>query len=195
LGDINALTESISQVGLINQITVRKTDEGYKLLAGRRRLVAAKKLGWVKIPANVLPPEGYIQYFLKYLNEGDFDRACEICDYPLTEEHHIVPEEYGGADNEENKIFLCPNHHRIIQFLTNLDITFSDEYKEKRLMKDARKGEKILRKLRQIQEFDKQAEVYYREIIFPKLPHFATEKEIIEIAKERVESRRRRMNK
>ena len=51
LGDIESLSESIKNEGLINPITV---DQDYKLLAGGRRLEAVKLLGWPSIAANIM---------------------------------------------------------------------------------------------------------------------------------------------
>jgi hypothetical protein len=38
------------------------------------------------------------------------------CDYKvkdrrLIHNHHIIPKELGGTDDDYNRIFLCPNHH------------------------------------------------------------------------------------
>ncbi|MFW6000937.1 MAG: nucleoid occlusion protein [Halanaerobium sp.] len=49
--EIEELAESISKYGLIQPIVVRKAKEGYELIAGERRLRAAKKLKKEKIPA------------------------------------------------------------------------------------------------------------------------------------------------
>ena len=49
--EINELADSINNFGLIQPITVRKKDNKYELIAGERRLRAAKKLGNEKIPA------------------------------------------------------------------------------------------------------------------------------------------------
>jgi ParB family chromosome partitioning protein len=51
LGDIEGLAASISDIGLLNPITV---DEDGRLLAGARRLAACKQLGWKEIPVNVV---------------------------------------------------------------------------------------------------------------------------------------------
>jgi len=50
LENIDSLAEDIRKNGLINPITVTKD---FKLLAGRRRLEAAKKLGWKTIPYTI----------------------------------------------------------------------------------------------------------------------------------------------
>lgn len=49
--EIQELADSINNFGLIQPITVRKKDNKYELIAGERRLRAAKKLGKLKIPA------------------------------------------------------------------------------------------------------------------------------------------------
>ena len=54
LGDIQGLAKNIREIGLLNPITVRKVKDGYKLLAGHRRLQACKSLGWKEIPARIL---------------------------------------------------------------------------------------------------------------------------------------------
>jgi ParB family chromosome partitioning protein len=51
---IEALSTSISALGLINPIIVKKTEEGYELVAGTRRWHACKMLGWEHIPARVI---------------------------------------------------------------------------------------------------------------------------------------------
>jgi DNA modification methylase/ParB-like chromosome segregation protein Spo0J len=58
LGDIQALAESIKEVGLIHPVVINSRNE---LVAGYRRLEAAKLLGWEKIPAvrlNIDPIQG-----------------------------------------------------------------------------------------------------------------------------------------
>lgn len=54
MGNIESLAASISRNGLINPITVVQFAPGeYEIIAGRRRLDAAKSLGWTEIPASV----------------------------------------------------------------------------------------------------------------------------------------------
>ncbi len=50
-GDIDSLMDSIRMHGLMNPIVI---SEKYELIAGFRRLSAAKKLGWETISANVV---------------------------------------------------------------------------------------------------------------------------------------------
>ena len=53
--DVKALAESISNVGLINPITI---DQSNTLIAGLHRLEAAKLLGWEEIECTVSSLEG-----------------------------------------------------------------------------------------------------------------------------------------
>lgn len=48
LGDLNSLKTSLRTYGLLNPITLNRK---YELIAGERRLTAAKELGWTNINA------------------------------------------------------------------------------------------------------------------------------------------------
>jgi ParB/RepB/Spo0J family partition protein len=50
---LDALKESIKQVGLLFPPLVRKTAKGYKLVAGAHRIEAARQLGWKTIPIDI----------------------------------------------------------------------------------------------------------------------------------------------
>jgi ParB family chromosome partitioning protein len=51
LGDIDALAESLARIGQLNPVTVSQRNE---LIAGHRRVMAAQKLGWQYVEANVV---------------------------------------------------------------------------------------------------------------------------------------------
>ena len=53
IGPLAKLQASLDRVGQIHPITVRVQREGYELVAGGRRLAAAKALGWKKVWARV----------------------------------------------------------------------------------------------------------------------------------------------
>ena len=47
---LRSLSDSISRYGILQPLTVRRTDEGYELIAGERRLRAAKLAGLREVP-------------------------------------------------------------------------------------------------------------------------------------------------
>ncbi len=51
--DITALAESIAQNGILQPLSVRKKDNAYELIAGERRLRAAKMCGFTVVPCIV----------------------------------------------------------------------------------------------------------------------------------------------
>lgn len=51
---LEGLAKSMEEVGLINPIVVRKTKDGYEIVAGFRRYMAASMLKWEKISARVV---------------------------------------------------------------------------------------------------------------------------------------------
>lgn len=53
LGDVSSLAESLARTGLINPVILVKHKDGYLLVAGERRLTAAKSLGWTDIEARL----------------------------------------------------------------------------------------------------------------------------------------------
>ena len=54
---LNELAESIKEKGIIQPITVRSMGKGYEIVAGERRLRAAKLAGLKKIPAHLIEIE------------------------------------------------------------------------------------------------------------------------------------------
>ncbi len=53
-GDITSLVMSIQEVGLLHPIVVRIQDSKFEVVAGNRRYLACKKLGWRKIPSHIV---------------------------------------------------------------------------------------------------------------------------------------------
>ena len=53
------LAESIKENGIIQPLSVRKTQDGYELVAGERRLRAAKEAGLKEVPCLVLDVNSY----------------------------------------------------------------------------------------------------------------------------------------
>lgn len=79
---VREIAESMSQVGLINAISVRHVGDDVVLVAGKHRLEAAKSLGWDKIEATVLElddlgselaeiDENLMRHELHYIDRGN----------------------------------------------------------------------------------------------------------------------------
>ena len=51
LGNLDDLKDSLRTYGLLNPITINSK---YELIAGERRLTAAKEIGWTNINANII---------------------------------------------------------------------------------------------------------------------------------------------
>lgn len=77
LNGINELIRSISEVGLLNPITV---DPDYTLIAGLHRLEAAKRLGWTEIECMVCGLEG-LQAELAEIDENVVRTALSTIEY------------------------------------------------------------------------------------------------------------------
>ncbi|MCL2192506.1 MAG: ParB N-terminal domain-containing protein [Treponema sp.] len=67
MGDIGALADSLKRYGLINPIVISK---GNQLIAGQRRLEAAKLLGWRTINAVVSETKGDLTHLEMELEEN-----------------------------------------------------------------------------------------------------------------------------
>lgn len=170
LGDVKGLAKNIEIIGLLNPITVRQNDQNFFLLAGWRRLEACKILKHKTIQAKIINED---PIFYDSLDVYDFERACHICDYPLTNEHHIFPKNYDGLDTPANKIFLCPNHHRIIDYLTQPFL--ADQFKEMKeaWSKNDQNCKRYLEFSKKITSFDPEALKYFDIYIEPFLKkHF-----------------------
>lgn len=62
--EIRELADSIRQVGLLQPLLVRPVDGGYELVAGERRLRAAKQAGLDRVPALVVEVDPHSQQLL-----------------------------------------------------------------------------------------------------------------------------------
>lgn len=86
-GDLAPLVDSMDRLGLINPITVTDTNQ---LLAGYRRLQAAKRLGWEFIECSVVKPATKMEMLRieadenitrKDFTDGEMDRYEEMRRY------------------------------------------------------------------------------------------------------------------
>src|SRR5262245_9566452 len=74
MGDVDGLAASMKELGLLHPIVVRP--DGV-LVAGERRLRAAKLLGWTEIPVNIID--------LEAVTRGEFAENAVRKDFTLSE--------------------------------------------------------------------------------------------------------------
>ncbi|MFN4244684.1 MAG: ParB N-terminal domain-containing protein [Brevinematia bacterium] len=79
IGDITSLKKSMKEIGLINPIVI---SDDYTLIAGYRRLLAAKELGWKKIVARVISSQNKhlfedIEFDENYVRKNLFQEEIE----------------------------------------------------------------------------------------------------------------------
>ena len=114
LGDLSALKESLKLYGLMNPITLNKK---YELIAGERRLQAAKQLGWTTINANIIDNLSEIEQLEMELKENN--QRKEFTDAELMEGYKRL--ERLKNPNFFYRIFLFFKRlfEKIINFLTS----------------------------------------------------------------------------
>ncbi len=166
-GDITTLAKSIDEIGLLHPVVV--TPDGV-LIAGARRLRACQMLGWTEIPATILRDGEKMRSGGNMFDIDDIGTTCVVCGYPFAESHHILPKEYGGGDDPENLLSLCPNHHTVIHFLMRLSLVLHDEKASKKLDAKAKEAvSQILARQAYVIECDKEAWEFYHKHIEPRL--------------------------
>ncbi len=52
--EMQALAESIAEHGLLQPVVVRRVDDRFELVAGERRLRAARQAGWTEVPVSIV---------------------------------------------------------------------------------------------------------------------------------------------
>ena len=111
LGDLTALKDSMHRYGLMNPITL---NSNYELVAGERRLEAAKSLGWERINANILDSNvDNIRQLEMELEENN--QRKEFTDEELMEG-------YKGLEKLKNPPLIM----RILKFIANIFIKIAE---------------------------------------------------------------------
>ena len=83
LGDLEPLKDSLRTYGLMNPITLTPK---YELIAGERRLQAAKSIGWTKINANIIENIDQIKQLEMEIEENNLRK--EFTDDELLDGYH-----------------------------------------------------------------------------------------------------------
>lgn len=111
LGDLTTLKDSMHRYGLMNPITL---NSNYELVAGERRLEAAKSLGWERINANILDSNVYnIRQLEMELEENN--QRKEFTDEELMEGYKRL-----------EKLKNPPLIMRILKFIANIFIKIAE---------------------------------------------------------------------
>ncbi|WP_318717370.1 ParB N-terminal domain-containing protein [Treponema sp.] len=114
LGDLEALKESLRLYGLLNPITLNSK---YELIAGERRLEAAKSLGWERINAIVLD------------NNVDKIRQLEIELEENNQRKEFTDEELLDGYKRLEKLKNPSIFIRILSFIANLFVAIIQQVK------------------------------------------------------------------
>lgn len=135
LMNIDSLVNSIERNGLICPLSVSPRKDRWKLIAGERRLIACKKLGWEKVPCAVLEEGGKdddlirsIDENLQRLNLTPLERALGFKE--LKETYGLTEKEIGARtgrtqSNISHHLRLLEKlHPRVLNYLHEGKITF-----------------------------------------------------------------------
>lgn len=94
---ITSLADSIRQYGVLNPLTVRRVDNGFELIAGERRLRAARSAGLTEVPCIIInadEEESSAIALVENLQRRDLDFFEEAWGYKrLIELHGLTQEE------------------------------------------------------------------------------------------------------
>lgn len=111
LGDLTALKDSMHRYGLMNPITL---NSNYELVAGERRLEAAKSLGWERINANILD------------SNVDNIRQLEMELEENNQRKEFTDEELMEGYKRLGKLKNPPLIMRILKFIANIFIKIAE---------------------------------------------------------------------
>lgn len=120
MGDLESLKESLRLYGLLNPITI---NERYELIAGHRRLEAAKSLGWTSINAQVITVSDKVTLLEMELEEN-------------TQRADFSQEELIAGFTELEKLKNPSFMRRFVDWITNFFTGINESSEEKRKEKE-----------------------------------------------------------
>lgn len=108
---IATLAESIRQYGVLNPLTVRRTaNGGYELVAGERRLRAARVAGLTDVPCLLINADGEdssVIALVENLQRRDLDFFEEANGFKRLIEQFGLTQEGGRAQGREDPVSRC----------------------------------------------------------------------------------------
>ena len=119
---IEELARSIKSNGIIQPIVVRKTSEGYEIVAGERRWRASQRAGLAKVPVVVrdIPEERLLAAALiENIQREDLNPIEEAQAYRrLVDEHHLTQEQIADAVGKDRS--SVANYLRLLKLPTEV---------------------------------------------------------------------------
>lgn len=109
LGNIDALSESINELGLLQPIIVRPLDDFFDLVAGHRRLEACKKLRWRKIPCHVVELSDKSAFEVA-LTENLDRKTLDPLEEGRAFQKYVTMSGWGGMTELSKKVGLSPSY-------------------------------------------------------------------------------------
>jgi ParB family chromosome partitioning protein len=91
--EMQSLTESITAHGLLQPVVVRRVEDRYQLIAGERRLRAAREAGWSDVPVNVV--------------EADQRQTAELAIVENLQRKDLNPLEKAAAFQRYLEMYAC----------------------------------------------------------------------------------------
>jgi ParB family transcriptional regulator, chromosome partitioning protein len=109
LGNLEALSKSINQLGLLQPIIVRPLDEYFDLVAGHRRLEACKRLRWRKVPCHVVELSDKAAFEVA-LTENLDRKTLDPLEEARAFQKYVATNGWGGLTELSNRIGLSPSY-------------------------------------------------------------------------------------
>lgn len=91
--EMQSLAESIAAHGLLQPVVVRRVEDRYQLIAGERRLRAAREAGWADVPASVI--------------EADERQMAELAIVENLQRKDLNPLEKAAAFQRYLEVYAC----------------------------------------------------------------------------------------
>jgi len=109
IGDVETLSKSIDQLGLLQPIIVRPLDGFFDLVAGHRRLEACKKLRWRKIPCHVVELSDKAAFEVS-LTENLDRKTLDLLEEGRAFQKYVAMSGWGGLTELSKRIGLSPSY-------------------------------------------------------------------------------------
>jgi ParB family chromosome partitioning protein len=124
LGDLQPLIDSIRRYGLLNPIVI---SENYELIAGERRLEAAKALGWESIPVTITTAPNKVSQLEMEIEENVVRRDFS---------HEELLEGYASLEKLRNPPFFKRIWNSLKEFFTS-SFDIKETRKKNKIKKNA----------------------------------------------------------